>query len=215
MPTNFPNDKKNPDQIPWVLDPKDLTDEDVLAAMKQISGYLDITPGDFKEVYAVAYSQAHKRILSTPARKFMTSPVHYVWKDQSVLEVARLLARVHVAGVPVLEKGDENVVGVISEKDFMRRLAGEEQSFMGLVAACMGSKGCPALKIKGQTAAEIMSSPAVTVSPDTPVHAMYALMREKAINRLPVLEGTRLMGIVSRDDLLGALAFVSGKEKTK
>ncbi|MDZ7761513.1 MAG: CBS domain-containing protein [Desulfovermiculus sp.] len=211
MAMNIPHDKESGDQLPWGLDPKDLTDEDVLAAMQQISGYLDITPGDFKEVYAVAYSQAHKRILSTPAREIMSSPVHFVSDDQPVMEVARLLSQVQVAGLPVVGAKDGKVVGVISEKDFIRRMAGVEQSFMGLVTACMGSKGCPALKIKGQKAADIMSSPAVTVSPQSPVHAMYALMREKSINRLPVSEDSRLVGIVSRDDLLRALAFVPEK----
>lgn len=55
------------------LDPQTLTDEDVLAAMKQISGYLDITPQDFKELYVVAYKHAIKRLLSTPVREIMTS----------------------------------------------------------------------------------------------------------------------------------------------
>ena len=212
MPTIHAHDQETADRLPLGLDPKDLTDEDVLAAMKQISGYLDITPGDFKEVYALAYSQAHKRILSTPAREIMSSPVHFVFKDQSVLDVAKILAQVQVAGVPVVGKKDEKVVGVISEKDFMRRMAGKEESFMGLVAACMDSKGCPALKIKGQTAADIMSSPAVAVAPDTPVHAMYDLMRKKHINRVPVTEDGRLVGIVSRDDLLEALAIVPKKK---
>ena len=212
MPKIHAHDQQTADQLSLSLDPNDLTDADVLAAVKQISGYLDITPGDFKEVYALAYSQAHKRILSTPARKIMSSPVHFVLEDQPVLDVAKILAQVQVAGVPVVGKKDEKVAGVISEKDFMRRMAGKEESFMGLVAACMDSKGCPALKIKGQTAADIMSCPAVTVVPDTPVHAMYDLMREKNINRLPVMENERLVGIVSRDDLLGALAVVPQKK---
>jgi CBS domain-containing protein len=207
-----PKDKKATEHISLGLDPNSLTDQDVLAAMKQISGYLDITPGDFKEVYQVAYAQAHKRILSTPARDIMTSPVHYVHANQPVLEVARMLAQVQVAGVPVVNAKDETVVGVISEKDFIHRMTDTEQSFMGLVASCMGSKGCPALKIKGQSASDIMSSPAVTVPPDCPLHEMFAMMKGRNINRIPVVENGRLVGIVSRDDLLDALAFVPGKE---
>ncbi|MFO7876482.1 MAG: CBS domain-containing protein [Desulfovermiculus sp.] len=205
-------DKEATEYFSLGLDPENLTDQDILAAMKEISGYLDITPGDFKEVYKAAYSQAHKRILSTPAWEIMTSPVHFVYSNQPVLEVARLLARVQVAGVPVIENKDESVVGVISEKDFLRRMTDADQSFMGLVAACMGSKGCPALKIKGQVAADIMSSPPITVSPDTAVYEIFELMREKDINRVPVLEKNRLVGIVSRDDLLGALALVPEKK---
>lgn len=205
-------DKEGAGYVSFDLDPENLTDQDILAAMKKISGYLDITPGDFKEVYKAAYSQAHKRILSTPAWEIMTSPVHFVHSDQPVLEVARLLAHVQVAGIPVVEKKDQSVTGVISEKDFLRRMTDADQSFMGLVAACMGSKGCPALKMKGQVAADIMSSPPITVSPDTAVYEIFELMREKNINRVPVLEKSRLVGIVSRDDLLGALALVPEKK---
>jgi len=212
MSPQHPRDQEATAYVSLGLDPQNLTDQDVLTAMKQISGYLDITPGDFKEVYTAAYSQAHKRILSTPAREIMTSPVHFVHADQPVLEVASLLAQVQVAGVPVVKKQDESVVGVISEKDFIRRMAGIDQSFMGLVASCMSSKGCPALKIKGHLAADIMSSPPVTVSLNTTVYEMFELMREKDINRVPVVQKDRLVGIVSRDDLLGALDLISGKK---
>jgi len=195
------------------LDPESLTDQDILAAMKEVSGYLDITPGDLKQVYGLAYRHAHMRILSTPAARIMTGSVHFATEDMPVLEVARLMAQHQVAGVPVVGSKDGAVVGVISEKDFMRRMAERGQSFMGLVAACMGSKGCPALNVKGKVARDIMSSPAVIVSPDTPAHAMFDLMQQKGINRLPVVDQGRLIGIVSRDDLLQGLWFISGKER--
>ena len=194
--------------------PENLSDEDILAAMRRISGYLDITPGDLKQVYALAYAHARERILGTPARDIMTSPVHSVREDESLIQVAKLLAQAQVAGVPVLDRHGQNVLGVISEKDFMRRMTAGEQSFMGLVADCMGSKGCPALKIKEQVAGDIMSAPAVTVSLDTPLGAMFELMQSKAINRLPVLEENHLTGIVSRDDLLAALTRIPGQEDT-
>ncbi|MEF8822666.1 MAG: CBS domain-containing protein [Desulfohalobiaceae bacterium] len=187
------------------LDPRNLSDKDILQAMKQISGYLDITPGDFKEIYGVAYSQASKRLLSTPASEIMTPEVHFVRQDQPVLDVADLMARTEVAGVPVLDR-DDRVVGVISEKDFMRRMSGTDQTFMGLVTSCMSSKGCPALTIKGQTAADIMSAPPITVKSDTPIREIFSLMREKRINRVPVTKDDRLVGLVSRDDVLSTLA---------
>lgn len=192
--------------------PEPLTDEDVLEAMKELSGYLDITPGDFRELYALAYAHAHRRILSRPARDIMTSPVHFVLDDQPVLDVAHVLARHEVAGVPVLSKADQTVAGVISEKDFMRRMAEAETSFMGLVAACMSTKGCPALKVKGKVAADIMSSPAETLSPEAQLCEVFELMREKRINRVPIVEEGRLVGIVSRDDVLEALRHVPGGE---
>lgn len=193
------------DQVFRSQDPGNLDDEDILRAMRQISGYLDITPGDFKEVYVVAYSHASKRLLSTPAREIMTREVHFVRDDQPVLDVADLMASTEVAGVPVLDRKDY-VVGVISEKDFMRRMSRTDQTFMGLVASCMSSKGCPALTIKGKTAADIMSSPAVAAEPETPIREIFSLMQDRKINRVPVTEDERLVGLVSRDDVLSALA---------
>jgi len=59
--------------------PMDLTDEDVLKAMKGIPGYLDITPGDFKEIYSFAYRHAVERqIHSTRAKDAMTKEVVFV-----------------------------------------------------------------------------------------------------------------------------------------
>lgn len=191
--------------------PETLTDEDLTAAMKQVSGYLDITTGDLKELYKLAYVQARKRILSIQAREIMTSPVHTVEVDLSVNEVAALMAEAQVAGVPVVDP-EKRVVGVISEKDFLHRMSEETGSFMGLVATCMARKGCPALSIKGHVAEDIMSAPAVTVEPQTPLHEIFSLMSGKRINRVPVLEKGVLLGIVSRDDVLLALTAVPEPE---
>ncbi len=190
------------------LDPQTLTDEDVIAAMKQISGYLDITPQDFKELYVVAYEHAIKRLLSTPVREIMTSPAFFVHDDLPVLEVARYMAQTKVSGIPVLNK-NKDIVGVISEKDFMHGMSQGEQSFMGVVAACMVNKGCPAVTIKGYVAGEIMSSPAITVEQEDPVYDIYELMQKKNINRIPVTDKNHLVGIVSRDDTVNILAQTS------
>ncbi|MDO9110129.1 MAG: hypothetical protein Q7U40_05700, partial [Desulfatirhabdiaceae bacterium] len=59
--------------------PVDISEKDILAAMKHIQGYIDISPGDFKEVFQVAYSHAIQRIMnSLTAADIMTSPVNAV-----------------------------------------------------------------------------------------------------------------------------------------
>ncbi len=198
---------------PLGFDPESLTDEDILAAMREISGYLDITPGDLKEVYALAYRHAHTRILSTPAARIMTGSVHFVPEDMPIVEIARLMDQRQVGGVPVVGGKDETVVGMISEKDFMQGMTGGKRSFMGLVADCLGSKGCPALQIRGRTAKDIMTSPAVTVSSDTPALDIFDMMQSKHINRIPVVDKGRLAGIISRDDLLEVFRLVPAGER--
>ncbi len=56
--------------------PVDISDEDVVAAMKAMKGYIDITPADFREVYRVAYDLARKRMMNAlKASDIMTAPV--------------------------------------------------------------------------------------------------------------------------------------------
>jgi CBS-domain-containing membrane protein len=182
----------------------EISDDDIYAAMKEISGYLDITPGDFKEVYLLAYRHAQERLLrQVTAGEIMTRDVAAVRVDTPLREVAELMARRGVSGVPVLDAGDR-VVGVISEKDFLKRMSSQGvTSFMAVVAGCLRDKGCKAVGIRGRQADDLMSSPALTVTEDTPVLEIIRLFKEKSINRVPVLDTQgRLTGIVSRGDLL-------------
>ena len=182
----------------------EIADADIFAAMKEISGYLDITPGDFKEVYLLAYRHARERLLrQVTAREIMTRDVAWVRVDTPLPEVAALMAQRGVSGVPVLDAADR-VVGVISEKDFLRSMSGGGiTSFMGLVAARLGEGGCQGQSLSGRQAADLMSSPAVTVTEDTRVMEIIKLFKEKGLNRVPVLDAQgRLSGLVSRGDLL-------------
>ena len=70
---------------------------------------------------------------------------------------------------------------MVSEKDFLRAMGVDEsQNFMTLVASCLRSKGCVALPIKKQTAGDLMSAPAVTVRPETPVREVAELFAARA-----------------------------------
>ena len=186
--------------------PMDLTDEDVLKAMKDISGYLDITPGDFKEIYSFAYRHAVERhIHSTRAKDAMTEEVVFVNRTTPLKDVADILNRHNISGVPVVD--DENkVVGVISEKDFLFNMgAKENRTFMGVVAHCLKSKGCVAISMQKQKAQDIMSSPAVTVSENTLVAEIADIFTHKKINRTPVTgRNDMLIGIVTRTDIVKA-----------
>jgi CBS domain-containing protein len=190
----------------------EISDDDIFAAMKEIPGYLDITPGDFKEVYVLAYRHAQERLWrQVTAREIMTRDVAWVRVDTPLAEVAALMAQRGVSGVPVLD-GSDRVVGVISEKDFLRSMSGGEiTSFMGLVAARLGEGGCQGQSLGGRQAADLMSAPAVTIAEDTPALEIIKLFQEKSINRAPVLDGQgRLSGLVSRGDLLNLTPCQAG-----
>jgi len=184
----------------------ELQDEDIFEAMKGISGYLDITPGDFKEVYQLAYRHALERLSrEVTAGEIMTREVVVVRPDTPLADVAEIMGMKGISGVPVVDAADK-VVGVISEKDFLTQMGlSEPQNFMSLVASCLKSKGCVALPIKKREAADLMTAPAVTIGPDTTVKEIAALFTEKSINRVPVTDADgRLLGLVTRGDIIKA-----------
>jgi len=184
----------------------DFKEEDILEAMRSIPGYLDITPGDFREVYRLAFQHALERLSrDVTAAEIMTTDVVTVKPDTPVSEVAAAMGRRGVSGVPVVDAGNR-VVGVISEKDFLTRMGVKDaKNFMSLVANCLMTKGCVALPIKAALAGDIMSSPAVTVAPHTPVRDIAELLTQKSINRVAVTDPAgRLLGLVSRGDIVKA-----------
>ena len=184
--------------------PVDISDDDIYDAMKEIPGYLDITPGDFKELYRFAYQHAVERFSSVKAGDAMVRKVVSVTRKTPLVQVAEAMARHGVSGVPVVEEG-ERVVGVISEKDFLTRMGEQDaKTFMGVVAECLKGKGCVAVPIRGQNAEDIMTSPAVTVNEETSIMEIANIFTEKNINRVPVInQQGRLVGIITRADVVG------------
>jgi len=184
--------------------PLELSDEDIFDAMKQISGYLDITPGDFKEIYGIAFQHALNRITrAVEAKDVMNPDVVYVTPGTHLKEVAEIMGRHAISGVPVVDE-DQKVVGVISEKDFLSQMGIQKNiTFMSVVAECLIGNGCMAVDIRGKSAADIMTSPAITVYEDTSIMEVDNRMRNHRINRVPVLnQKDKLSGIVTRTDLL-------------
>jgi CBS domain-containing protein len=141
------------------------------------------------------------------ARDLMTPDVVTVPPETPVIAVARLLAERGISAVPVLDQAG-TVVGVVTEADLIRRLAGEEDRPQGWLRSLFADPGEQAeryARTHGSTAAEIMTESVVSVTPaDTATHVAH-LMEEKGIRRVLVLEDGKLRGIVSRADLLRAL----------
>jgi CBS-domain-containing membrane protein len=183
-----------------------LNDEDIYEAMKKIPAYLDITPGDFKEVYGLAFEHALARLTaSVAARDIMAREVVAVGPEAPLAEVAETMGRAGVSGVPVMDAAGK-VLGVVSEKDLLVRMGVKDpKNFMSVVAECLKVKKCVALPMRSQTAADIMSVPAVTVLEDTPLSAISQMLVDKAINRVPVVDREGLLvGLVSRADIVKA-----------
>ncbi|MGH3082925.1 MAG: CBS domain-containing protein [Gaiellaceae bacterium] len=135
-------------------------------------------------------------------QEVMTREVITVSPEEPLKHVATLLLERRVSGVPVVDL-DGRLVGVVSEGDLLFKEAGERPRrrprFLG--AATRTSE-----KRAATTAGDAMTSPALTVAPTATVAQAAALMLERDVNRLPVVDQGALVGIVTRADLIRAFA---------
>ncbi len=142
------------------------------------------------------------------ARDLMTVDVVTVPPETPVIAVARLLAERHISAVPVLDASG-NVLGIVTEADLIRRLAGEEDHPKGWLSQLFSDPGEQAdryARTHGAVARDVMTEQLVAVAESDSANHIAHLMEEKHIRRVLVLAGGKLRGLVSRADLLRALA---------
>ena len=132
-------------------------------------------------------------------RDVMTTTVISVTPDRPLREVARLLTQHKVSGLPVVGR-DGWVLGVVSEADFLAR-GSEPGGRSGFVGRLFGRRPSPA-QASARTAGEAMTSPAITIGPEASVREAADSMVRRRVNRLPVVDDGRLVGIVTRADLV-------------
>jgi len=113
-------------------------------------------------------------------KEIMTTAVISVLESETIEDAARLLARHRISGLPVVNRQGQPI-GMVTEYDLI-------------------SKG-------GQTVADIMSRGVISVSPETEYAEVAHLLTNRRIRRVPVLDGDRLVGIVSRSDLIKEIAM--------
>lgn len=198
------------------LSPPDISEQDIISAMKAIQGYIDITPGDFKQIYQVAYEMATKRLLnSVTASQLMTRSVLLVEQTMTLIQAASLLADNKVTGAPVIDC-ENRIVGIVSEKDFLEEMGfGFNPSFMQIATHCLHDKSCMVKNLHGKTVADIMTKPPVTGSPEMTIGSISTIFTLQNINRLPIVDQQgMIVGIVTRTDLTQAFhVFTEGLEK--
>jgi CBS domain-containing protein len=140
------------------------------------------------------------------ARDVMTSEVVTVGPETTVPEIAALLIQRRISAVPVLDRG--KLVGIVSEGDLMRRPETDtEPGASPWLSIFTGPGVVPDrfAKAHGATAREVMTGDVVTVDPDTSLDEVARLLEARRIKRVPVVEEGRLVGILSRANLLHGL----------
>ncbi|GAA3784777.1 CBS domain-containing protein [Streptomyces chiangmaiensis] len=137
-------------------------------------------------------------------RDVMDVPAPSMRDDLSYREIARLLAREHVGAVPVVD-ADDRVVGVVSESDLLAKVALEASGRPSGPLSRLRELQLHG-KVRAETAADLMTSPAITVLPGATVAEAAWLAALSRLKRIPVTDHEgRLVGVVRRNALLQAL----------
>jgi len=113
-------------------------------------------------------------------KDIMTTDVVSVPADSSIENAARLMASHGISGLPVMDS-DTHLVGLVTEYDLISK--------------------------QGSTVGEVMTRGIISSSPEAEVDQVAALLADRRIRRVPVMDGNRLVGIVSRSDLIRQLAM--------
>ncbi len=142
------------------------------------------------------------------ASDVMTTQVITVRPDASVQDVARLLVTNRISAVPVVTE-DGELVGLVSEGDLIRRVeSGTEHRRSWWLEMLLGSDTVAQEFIKehSRRVTDVMTRQVITIDPDTPVADIATLLENKRIKRVPVVVDGKVVGIVSRANLIQGLA---------
>ena len=145
------------------------------------------------------------------AHQIMTRQVFTVSPDATILEAANLMLQRHISGLPVVDPAGK-LVGIVSEGDFIRRSEiGTRRRRNRLLKLILGpgQAATDFVHEHGCKIAEIMTNDPVTISEDTQLEAIVTLMEKNKLKRLPVTRGDQVVGIVSRANLLQAVASLA------
>jgi CBS domain-containing protein len=136
----------------------------------------------------------------------MTRSVVSVRSWTPLKEVAQLLIERRISGLPVVDD-DGALLGVVSEGDFLMKEQGAQAIRHRPLARIFGESQesrSRLAKLEAATAGEAMTTPAITIAPGRHITEAAAVMTARGVNRLPVVDGGRLVGIVTRADLVRA-----------
>ena len=116
------------------------------------------------------------------ARDIMTRKVYTIRSDASAQEAAQLLDQHRISGLPVVDEGSD-IIGIVTEADIISKVDKE-----------------------GLRVSDIMSTEVISVNEETPASEIALLLTERKIKRVPVVQDGKLVGIVSRADIVHAVA---------
>jgi CBS domain-containing protein len=141
----------------------------------------------------------------------MTRNVVSVPREATILQAAHLMLQYRISGLPVLDS-DGHIVGIVTEGDFLRRAeTGTRRQRSRWVDFFVGPGRLAEdyVRSRGRRVEDVMTQPVHTIDEDTPLSDVVELMERHRIKRLPVLRDRKVVGIVSRANLVHALASLA------
>jgi len=142
------------------------------------------------------------------AGDIMSARVVSIAPDATVLEAIQLMLDKHISGLPVIDKSGA-LVGIVTEGDFLRRAeTGTERKRPRWLEFLLGPRRLADeyVHTHARKVGEVMTDEPVTIEEATPLDEVVKIMERRRIKRLPVMRGSQVVGIVSRANLLHALA---------
>jgi CBS domain-containing protein len=145
------------------------------------------------------------------AHQIMTRDVITVTPHTSIEDAAKIMLRTHVSGLPVLDDAGR-LVGIVSESDFLRRSEiGTERKRPAWLQFLIGPGRVATdfVHERGRKVEDVMTENPITVGEETALEELVRLMEKNGVKRLPVMSGNTLKGIVTRSNLLQAVASMA------
>jgi len=145
------------------------------------------------------------------AHQIMTRPVITVTPETTIIEAANTMLQKHISGLPVVDAAGK-LVGIVSEGDFIRRSEIGTQRKRGRWLKLLlgpGKSASDFVHEHGRKIAEIMTKEPLTITEDTTLEQIVQLMENNNVKRLPGTRGEKIVGIVSRANLLQAVASLA------
>ncbi|MDO7788491.1 CBS domain-containing protein [Desulforamulus aquiferis] len=146
------------------------------------------------------------------AKDIMKANVITVDKETTISEIAKILTENKISGVPVVD-GEGRIAGIVSEGDLLHKeISPRIPRFVELLGGVIYYSGLDQYKadikkLAAIRAAEIMTEKVITVSKDTDIQTIASLMVKHNIKRIPVTEDHKIVGIVSRADIVKTLVL--------
>src|SRR5215470_9507530 len=145
----------------------------------------------------------------------MTREIVSVAPDASVLEAVRLMLQRRISGLPVIDAAG-SLQGIVTEGDFLRRVeTGTERKRSRFIEFLLGPGRLATeyVHASGRKVSEVMTPDVHTVTEDAPLEQVVHLMERHRVKRIPVVRGDQVVGIVTRANLMRALASLALAEQ--